>query len=248
MYQVSRSIVQFACGSITALCLASTSGHAAVTFHEDFSGDLSTWTIKNASDPVGATSWQIGGVSDLARGGSREFAAANFDAAGESDTTATISLWLISPAMALHNGDVIQFVSRAANQGDTPFPDRLQLRLNGVNAGTNVGDGALTVGDFGALLLDINPTYAGPPDGYPLEWTDYSATIGGLAANGMQGRFALRYFVEDGGPLGQRGSEIGVDDVTVTSSVPEPSTVVGLGTALLAVMIRRPRRESRVAP
>ena len=43
---------------------------------------------------------------------------------------------------------------------DAPtFPDRLQVRMSTNGASSNVGTTATDVGDFTALLLDINPTY-----------------------------------------------------------------------------------------
>jgi hypothetical protein len=131
-----------------------------------------------------------------------------------------INAWLITPPRIMQNGDVIHFYTMSA---DSLFgnlhPDRLQVRLsiNGVSANVGVGDTA--VGDFTNLLLDINPHYTtlGFPNGYPGHWHHYILTISGLATPTL-GRFAFRYFVEDGGPFGSHGQVIGIDSLAYVSS------------------------------
>ena len=73
-----------------------------------------------------------------------------------------------------------------------------------------------SVGDFDALLLDINPSYA--DDGYPVVWTQYNITLTGLSSP-TRGRIAFRYFVENGGPDGTRSNYIGIDTVSSTSAM-----------------------------
>ncbi len=84
------------------------------------------------------------------------------------------------------------------------------MRLSRNGASTDVGTSATSVGDFTALLLDINPTYT--TTGYPTQWKKYTVTISGGPAI-SSGRFAFRYFVVNGGPDGVNSSGIGIDAV-----------------------------------
>ncbi len=119
------------------------------------------------------------------------------------------------------------------------FPDRLQVRLNTVNTGTNVGTTETSIGDFTSLLIDINPAYAYPPaaGAFPTVWTSYSLQVTGLAAP-VSGRFAFRYFVEESGPDGSRGSELVLDNVRL-DAVPEPATLAFA--PVFALLLRRPK-------
>lgn len=80
---------------------------------------------------------------------------------------------------------------------------------------TNVGATNASIGDFTTLLLTINPTLT--TTGYPAVWTEYTITVSGLAAPTPAGRFAFRYWVTNGGPLGANSDYIGIDNVTFTS-------------------------------
>ena len=79
-----------------------------------------------------------------------------------SSAAGVISNWAVSPVLTLQNGDKISFYTRAQiyfyNDDSTDFVNRLQVRINIKNTGTNTGDGA-NAGDFNVLLLDINPGY-----------------------------------------------------------------------------------------
>ena len=92
-----------------------------------------------------------------------------------------------------------------------------------------------SVGDFSTLLLDINPTYTA--SGYPTAWTQYTLTMRGLPAAGVNGRLAFRYFVENAGPGGANSDYIGIDDVVyTTTTMIDPTTCTG-STAGLKVAI-----------
>jgi hypothetical protein len=102
----------------------------------------------------------------------------------------------------------------------------MQVRLNTTNTGTNVGTTNVSVGDFSTLLLDINPTYTAT--GYPTAWTQYTLTMSGLPAAGVNGRLAFRYFVENAGPGGANSNYIGIDDaIYTTTTVTNPNTCTG---------------------
>jgi hypothetical protein len=124
----------------------------------------------------------------------------------------TINTWLGSPVTTLHNNDTFSFWARSF---EAQFPDRLQLRLSTSGTSTNVGTGTSQgdVGDFTAVLLDVNPAYT--QGGFPVAWQQYSVTVSGIVGV-PTGRFALRYFVEDSGPNGPNGEYIGIDDVVFT--------------------------------
>ncbi|MBK9215519.1 MAG: carboxypeptidase regulatory-like domain-containing protein [Chloracidobacterium sp.] len=59
------------------------------------------------------------------------------------------------------------------------------------------------------LLLDINPTYQ-TGGVYPEVWTLQTVTVTGVPSPTL-GRFAFRYFVENGGPTGANSNYIGID-------------------------------------
>ena len=125
---------------------------------------------------------------------------------------------------------------------DAPaFPDRLQLRLSTSGASTNVGTLPTDVGDFTTVLVDINPTLT--TAGFPNVWTQFTATLSGLSAP-TDGRFAFRYFVTNGGPVGDNSDYIGIDDFAYTpSAVPEPGSLALLGAAAVG-LVRFRRRQA----
>lgn len=135
-------------------------------------------------------------------GAATAYIADNFNAT----TGGTISDWLMTPEVTIQNGDTISFWTRTAT-GST-YPDRLELRMSLNGASTNCGSLPTDVGDFTNLLIEVNPTLA--VGGYPETWTQFSATVSGVAS-ATNGRFALRYFVTDAGPVGTNSSYIGVD-------------------------------------
>jgi hypothetical protein len=175
----------------------------------------------NHSSPLGVDGWFQGEAAAFAAfdGAPNAYIAANFNNAG---SVGTISNWLLTPQLRLESGSTLTFYTRTEVPMGTPFPDRLQVRMSTNGASTNVGTGALDVGDFTNLLLDINPTYT--VGGYPETWTQFTVTVSGTAP-GTLGRLAFRYFVEDGGPGGTRSDYIGIDRAvyTVPCATPSPT-------------------------
>jgi len=166
------------------------------------------WRFVNHSEPIGTQDWVNGGIGPYSGIG---HIFSSFDA---GSGLATISNWAISPPVILQNGDKIIFYTITAG---TAFPDRLQVRINNINDGLNVGTHADEVGDFTIPLLDINPYYSdSPPYAFPDVWTRFEATVVGLN-NPAKGRFAFRYFVEDGGPSGSNSFGIAIDSVAYVS-------------------------------
>ena len=113
------------------------------------------------------------------------------------------------------NGDVITFYTRTKDN-PTTAPDRLELRINQVNSGVEVGNDSSSLGDFTKLALSVNPNLT--TNGYPGAWTEYQYTISGAPVPKM-GRFAFRYYVSRGGPTGPNGTGVGLDDVSFTSKI-----------------------------
>ncbi len=56
----------------------------------------------------------------------------------------------------------------------------------------------------------------------------------------MTGRFAFRYFVENGGPSGSNSDYIGIDTLTITP-VPEPTSLALLGIPAVGYLWKRRR-------
>ncbi|MCH8558542.1 MAG: choice-of-anchor J domain-containing protein, partial [Balneolia bacterium] len=167
------------------------------------------WSLQNLSNPVGSTTWFQGNATTFPSfsGEPSHYIGANFNSTGG---TGTINTWLLTPEVDMENGTELRFYTRSTEANT--FPDRLQIRLSTSGASTDAGDSATNVGDFDTLLLDINEDYA---TGYPGEWTEFVVTVEGLSAP-TTGRFAFRYFVENGGPTGTNSDYIGIDEVSVT--------------------------------
>lgn len=213
--------------------LAAVAGSAMADFSEGFEGASPGWAVTNASNPLGTNTSGWNSIPNAgiwpAHSGVGQ-ALANFNSGLE---VATISAWLFSPVDTIQNGDVLKFWTRTV--AGSIYPDRMQVRLSTNGASTNIGANEFSVGDFSTLLADINPTLA--VGGYPEGWTQYSITISGLGGP-VSGRFAFRYFVEDGGPFGSNSNIIGLDDVEFTS-IPAPSALALAGVLGLAAGRRR---------
>ena len=184
---------------------------------------LPGWTFQNSANPTGTTG-MYNGIDTLGmpfvfpQQGGTGFLAANFN---NTTNANTISTWAISPMTLLKNGGILRFWTRTVDAPVT-YPDRIQVRLSVSGVSTNVGP-LLTptaVGDFTTLLLDINPAYT--MSDFPSVWTEYTITLSGLPASGVNGRFALRYFVENGGPSGINSDYTGFDTLSYTLPAPPP--------------------------
>lgn len=210
-----------------ALAAGITSAQAQY-FTEEFE-DITTlpasgWEEFNMSSPTGGLGY-FQGDTDTAGGtpfmphSGIGFLGVNYNSAGNAPG-ATISNWMISPEVTLTNGDVITFYTRTVDSASTVYPDRLQVRYSTNGSSNDIGANETSVGDFTNLLIDINENYStsGFPTGYPFTWQRYDLVISGLSA-ATQGRFAFRYFVEDGGPQGASSNYIGIDSLSFHAGV-----------------------------
>ncbi|HEX8371000.1 MAG TPA: choice-of-anchor J domain-containing protein [Pyrinomonadaceae bacterium] len=192
----------------------------AQAINEDFANittlSAAGWFFQNNSTPTGTTGWFQGNsaVFPAQAGAVTSYIGANFNSTTGDNT---ISNWLLTPNRTFNNGDVVKFWTRTTT--DSPFPDRLEVRLSTNGASTNVGTGSTAVGDFTTLLTSINPGLT--VGGYPDVWTEFTITLAGLPAGGASGRIAFRYFVTNGGPAGDNSNYIGIDTFSYT-----PGTIV----------------------
>ena len=178
-----------------SLLIASTGADAAVDFLNEGFDDLaaSGWTIVNASNPPGSSSWFQGNpaIFPSVAGAPDSYAAADFNATDPAG--GTISAWLISPQINFLSQELF-FIARAA---DLLHDDALNVMLS-------ASGGSLNLADFG-LLLAINPGNA--TGGMPAAWTPFLANLPHTGS----GRIAFEYTV---GP-NNHGGYIGVDEVQV---------------------------------
>ncbi len=222
------------------VCLLSVSAfaHAATLLSEGFD-NISTlpgsgWVLINNSAPPGTTGWFQGdpNVFSSQAGAPNAYIAANFN---NADFGGNISNWLITPTLTLDNGVILDFFTRTELQSG--IADRLEVRMSLSGASTNVGSSDSSVGDFSTLLLTINPALA--PNGYPQAWTEFALTLSGLGGP-TSGRLAFRYTVPD---TSANADYIGIDTVSVTGAVPEPSTIglsfIGLAGVIAGIRRRR---------
>lgn len=193
--------------------------------------NLPGWVIINNSEEVGPEAWFPGNDGVFPPHEGDGYAAANFNSAKDGAGVDNISTWLLSPMLALNNGDTFTFYTRTVQE--VLFADRLEVRISEAGDSTDVGGTAESVGDFDILLETINPNLTLVD--YPTAWTMISVEVSGLAAR-ADGRIAFRYYVTDGGPGGNNSDYIGVDTF---SYVPEPGSLGLLAIGLMGLLRRR---------
>ncbi len=175
--------------------------------------DISTlpgsgWVLINNSDPIGSSIWFQGNTGVFSAhdpNNTDAYIAANFN---NVNGPGTISNWLLTPMLSIQDGNELRFWTRTTSGSN--LPDRLELRMSLSGSSSDVGSTAVSVGDFTEVLMEINPGLA--VGGYPGSWTQYTIVVSGVPVP-LNGRFAFRYFVEDGGPSGSNGNYIGIDTV-----------------------------------
>jgi hypothetical protein len=215
--------------SIIAACSALAMS-SQVVLSEDFTSPFSLaangWTVVNNSVNSNTVSWTQGNQT----GGNGQFAAFNgqyndfycADFLAVTGTLGGISAWLITPTLSIYNGCVLQFSTRTLST-TTIFPDRMQVRMDQTGS-ASIPTGSASVGTYTNLLLDINPNLTanttsvvsnGSVNGYPQAWSVYTIQITGVTGT-VTGRFAFRYYVDNGGSGGTNSRMVGVDAVRFT--------------------------------
>lgn len=199
--------------------------------------DISTlsgngWVMVNNSSPVGTTGWFQGDpfIFSAQAGPTDSYIAANFNNAAFGGN---ISNWLLTPVIDLSVANHITFFTRT--ETGSFFPDSLEIRLSSNGSSSFVGASATSVGDFTTLLLSINPSMS--VGGYPETWTQYTIDLTAMGG-GSSGRLGFRYLVTD---TSVNGDYIGIDTFsqTTAAAVPEPVTLLTLGTGILGIAARR---------
>jgi hypothetical protein len=185
----------------------------------------SGWVEINNSTTGGTTGWFQGntGVFASQAGATDSYIAANFNNAGFGGN---ISNWLLLPVLTLNNGDILSFYTRTET-GPVPG-DNLEVRLSTNGGSTNVGATTTSLGDFTTLLTSIT-------DPYPEAWTQYNVVVSGLGGP-TAARLGFRYVVTG---TDVNGDYIGIDTVNVSSGVPEPGTLLMLGSGIALLAIHR---------
>ncbi len=168
--------------------------------------DAAGYSFVNASDIPG-TDWFQGNpdVFPAHLGAADSYIGANY----QNTDGSIINNFMITPVLNLENGDEITFITRTTE--GSIFPDRLEVRIS--PDGANIDpSGPADVGSYTELLLEINPDLE--EGGYPEEWTRYTAVVSGLTG-AVDTRVAFRYYVTDGGPVGNNSNYIGVDQLSI---------------------------------
>jgi hypothetical protein len=229
-----------------AVCAFQMNSQVVLTedFNAPFTPNGTAWATQNNSVPTGTLSWFQGNPANFpAYNGATNsyYSVAYVSTSGAG----CISNWLITPTVSIYNGAVLSFATRCPG-ATTVYPDRLQVRYS-TSSATTIATGTAAVGGFTNLMLDINPLYStstasavsnGTVNGYPGTWTVYQLTVTGQPTP-VVGRFAFRYFVEDGGPSGNNSDLIGIDAVKYElpcgASVASYTTCAGATSTLTAV-------------
>ena len=209
---LTRARLVFGCLVVTTMLSTQVNAQA---INEQFNNVTTLWPAGWAQQNLSTT---IGTVPTWFQGNTTVFPAfsspdTSYIGANYNSTTGTgtISNWLFAPERMMNNGDVFTFYTRTV---DAPaYADRLEFRLSLNGPSVNAGATPTAVGDFTTTLLTVNSglTLAG----YPSIWTQYTATISGLAGP-TSGRVAFRYFVTNGGPTGSSSDFIGIDNFVYT--------------------------------
>ncbi|OEZ55676.1 hypothetical protein DUGA6_53300 [Duganella sp. HH105] len=181
----------------------------------------STGSVGGVNNVIGSSNWFQGdpGYFSAASGPANSYIAADYT---NATFGGTVSNWLLTPELALSNGEKLNFSLRLLGQG---FTDNVEVYYSTHGASANVGSTTSSVGDF--VLL--HPAYTSNTD---TGWVNYSVPLSGLSGD-TTGRFAFRYVTAAGD-----GNFVGIDSVSV-SAVPEPTAALMLLLGLGVVAVSR---------
>jgi hypothetical protein len=192
-------------GLLAALASCAACGAPLLTEGFNDIGTLpgSGWVLANQSTPPGGTGWFQGvpGFFAAAQGPADSYIAANFNNAGFGGT---VSNWLITPELAVFNGESLNFSLRLLGEGAV---DTMEVYFSSSGASADVNDFAL----LARYNSDVDTG-----------WLGRQVIVNGLAAP-ASGRFAFRYVVDD---TSVNGNYVGIDAVSVNpTAVPSPGTL-----------------------
>jgi hypothetical protein len=184
-----------------------------VAFVDDFDGTNDTTALKargykvyyRGSGPQGLTAvWYQGStaVFNAYNGPPTGYVAANYNAV---TGTNLIDSWLVLPPLSVGANDSIIFFERSPTAN--PFPDSIKVMYSAV------GDSLPEAGSW-VQVAYFRTTETG-------SWGRRAFRAPSAGANA---RWAIRYYVVNGGPTGTNSNYIGIDALTVTSSGPPPVT------------------------
>jgi hypothetical protein len=134
-----------------------------------------------------------------------------------------IDNWLVFPKLNVSTGDSLFFYSGSYNSA--AYPDSIRVMYSSVGDSTPTAASWVELGRF--RLTSYSPSLVVP-------WAEngFRAPTGGV-----NGRFAIRYCVFDGGPNGANSSTIGIDYIRVISSAAYPLNAFNLQTPSAGVTI-----------
>ena len=173
---------------------------STVIFQDDFNGDNTETGLNNRGwitlnvDGGGLTSWFQGNTTVFSayEGPANGYVGQNFQGANGF----LIDQWLISPPVTVNAGDTLSFWHRSPD--NTIYDDSIYVRYS-TTAGTTPGDFDVTWGRYKVS----NNGWA--------RWTgtfNHSGTV----------RFAIQYYITNGGPSGNYSDYFGLDYLQVISS------------------------------
>lgn len=167
-----------------------------IKFEDRMNGDNSVagleargWVVLDEDGGGTTPAWFQGddGIIVTLEGTANGYVASNYAGANENGV---INHWLISPAISVNPGDSLFFYAASPTPGVTAFDDSISLLIS-ITAGTTPGDFA----SLGRFLV---------PQG---NWGKYFVSFNASATI----RFAIQYYIYEGGPTGMRSNYIGLD-------------------------------------
>lgn len=191
-------------------------GVAAAYYTDDFNGLNDTTSLKARGYKV----WYRGGgvqgsTATWFQGNSTVFSAYEGPATGYVACnynvvtgTNNIDSWLVLPRLNVGAGDTIAFWNRSTDPGTVIYPDSFRVMYSAI--GDSVPEASSWV-ELGRFLAPNGP------------WTRKAYRAPSAGANA---RFAIRYAVVGGGPLGNNSDYSGIDYLTVSAGSTPPPTCV----------------------